>query len=166
MSLITRKILFVGDAESGKSSYLRSVLSKPLDPNYHPTLGVEVRRVRSHLTPTQTIELDVWDCAGVEEYRGLFEDHYSDARGVVYFIDNNLSDIQKSESLNKWKAEVNKVHSNLPYVVVYTKFDLHPTGFALGSGSQNALYYQISTKNGTNIQLPLKSIIHKIIPNN
>lgn len=169
MSISIYKVLFVGDGKVGKTTYLHYLASKsPHDfiTDYHPTLGIEVRPIRFRLqtkTGNKTIELDIWDCAGVEEYRGLFDAYCSGAQGVVYFIDSTKTKEEKEISLRKWQNEVNKVHPNLPYVVVYTKIDLVPHGIPLGTADHNSTFYEISTKTKANIQLPMMSLIAKLL---
>jgi small GTP-binding protein len=160
------KIAFVGDAGSGKSTYLRAIVAKgqkkPIwsHPNHIPTLGVDVMPIRMLCSDQSVVEFDVWD-TGDCHYKSMFDLYLLQANAIVYFIDGTKTVEEKKASFRHWKDQVDKVCPNVPYIVIYTKFDLK-SGVALGTSGHASTIYEVSSKRGDNLQLPLKSLVKKL----
>lgn len=74
------KVVFVGNANVGKSHMVRKLLNAAYpNPKYIATLGVEVNSVIHN-----NVRFNIWDVAGHEKYLGLEEGYYT--HGDVFFI--------------------------------------------------------------------------------
>lgn len=80
------KILFIGNAGSGKSHAVRQLLTgyDTIANPYVPTCGAEVH--------TYTNDITIWDLAGSERYSGLRDGYYMNATHCVSFGDSNYTD--------------------------------------------------------------------------
>jgi len=64
------KVLLIGDAATGKTSFVRRHLSGAFERKYLVTIGAEVSPLLFHTT-RGPIMLNVWDTAGQEKFGGL-----------------------------------------------------------------------------------------------
>src|SRR5579883_2671008 len=93
-NLPTFKIIFVGEANTGKSTYLLRQVSDQFRPQYTPTLGVEVYplRFQTNLGP---ICFNVWDCAGDQRYGGLRDGYFIGAEGCLLFGGSEVKEMER-----------------------------------------------------------------------
>ncbi len=80
-SLTSRKVVLIGNAESGKTRAMRELLGVNTPNNvYRPTLGVEVKSIKAGNTI-----YTVWDTAGNGKFGGLREGYYVKTNIFVVF---------------------------------------------------------------------------------
>ena len=72
------KILLVGDAQTGKSAYLKKLVTGVYERDYSPTIGLAVRELQFETSAGQIV-LDVWDTAGQPKLAGLGDAYYINA---------------------------------------------------------------------------------------
>jgi GTP-binding nuclear protein Ran len=84
----TYKINLIGDAQSGKSSYITRLVSGDYTKRYTPTLGVEVHPLQFY-TNYGIITFNVWDCAGEEKFGGLRDGYYVESSAALIFDDKD-----------------------------------------------------------------------------
>lgn len=77
------KVLFVGEARTGKTSTCKKLTGQSLGyvPPYVPTKGAEVYK----FTNVHGTRFDIWDCAGGVENYGLRDGYFVDAEICVVF---------------------------------------------------------------------------------
>lgn len=81
------KIVLIGPAGSGKSTYLKKIKTGEFDPRYICTMGVDVK-ILTFPTNYGDIIFKVWDCAGKEEFGGSRDQYYQGADGAILFVDH------------------------------------------------------------------------------
>jgi len=86
----SNKIVFVGNARTGKSYSLHRLLSSPLPNAYNPTEGATVSVFAN--------KYDIWDTAGAKEHAGLRDGYYVGAKAFVIF-----------GPINDWYKDVTRV---------------------------------------------------------
>tara|TARA_B100001758_G_C18269598_1_gene535621 strand:- start:159 stop:563 length:405 start_codon:yes stop_codon:yes gene_type:complete len=83
------KVSLIGPSEVGKSSFLKRLLY-----GYNhiyvteKTLGVDVIPIDIH-NNNDKIRLNIWDCAGDENYRGLKDKYHIDTQAAIIFRNSN-----------------------------------------------------------------------------
>jgi Ras-related protein Rab-11A len=182
------KIVMVGDSGCGKSCLLSQYTRGEFLQESKSTIGVEFATknvniykngdnfVTNPLNETDNlvsvIKFQIWDTAGQERYRAITSAYYRNALVVIL-----VYDITKHESyeraLNYWMKEV-KQHTldNTIIALVGNKIDLRHLRNVDKTESQknatklNLLFFEISSKDGTNVNALFETIaldIYKII---
>lgn len=157
------KVVIVGDAESGKTSYVRRLIRSDFPEGYIPTLGFEVYPYRVDETTT----FDLWDSAGQERFGGLRDGYYLSADACIAFYDSKLS----AGTTIDWIRDVQRVAGNIPTLVVANKaenpdygkliFDLnHIIRPSLSSGVR---LHVLSVKENVNLQAPLLDLLQQLV---
>jgi len=150
------KVVFLGEAGSGKSSIVVRFARDEFYEFQEPTIGAAFL--------TQTVSLDsgivkmeIWDTAGQERYRSLAPMYYRGAK--VAFV---VYDVTNKDSLNKakeWVKEVrNKGESDVIIVLFGNKMDINvgrqvdkTEGQALAD-EYDLIFSEVSAKTGENIR--------------
>jgi small GTP-binding protein len=121
------KVIFAGDAETGKSAFSTQANYDQFLLFYSPTTGIDY--VTKHIlrTDTKTIKLNIYDFAGGKRYRDLVKTYYNDADVVCLMF--NPFDRKTFESLATHldNARRNNKNSNAQIFLVATHIDLDST---------------------------------------
>lgn len=81
------KVNLIGDAEVGKTALLSKLAYNENIDRYVSTLGVEVKPVYYY-----GYQINIWDCAGKEEFGGFRDGYYIDSNlAVVLYYKNNIN---------------------------------------------------------------------------
>lgn len=142
------KIVLIGEAEVGKSSLVKKLITNNFYELYTPTLGVEVYPITIETNIGQ-IKFIVWDCAGKPEFMGLSDGYYLGMNGAIVMASSNIESL---ETININKQKISNINNQTPIVTVISKCDL------LNENNQNFLIIEeyvnihdnvitISTKN-------------------
>ena len=115
------KLLFLGDSSVGKTSLLIRYTEDKFD-NSLPTLGIDVKY--KYLTfENKKIRLDIWDTAGQERFRGIAQNYFRGAHGIIFVFD-----ITNKETFNKLKIWMSDAKQNImpgtEMVIAENKIDL------------------------------------------
>ena len=86
MSIQSYKIVIVGDAGVGKTTFVNHHLNGGFSGKYISTLGVDIHPIHFKTNYGEII-FDVWDIAGQEKFCGLDDRYYIEARGVIAMFD-------------------------------------------------------------------------------
>ena len=115
----TKKIVLIGDAQVGKTTLIRLLMSREYKDKYSPTLGVEVHPIRRGNKC-----YNMWDCAGDPRYVGLKDGYWIQADGAIVMCDtSNPTSIQ---SVARWARDFRRIQPDATIVIVVNKTDLHP----------------------------------------
>ncbi len=96
------KVVFIGCARSGKTSFISYVRTGKYNTKYSSTIGVEVNQIYM-----DDITISCWDVAGNEKQRGLGNGYYMNADLCVVFYTGN----PKEDAISR-KYEIEFIQSN------------------------------------------------------
>lgn len=121
MSPIKKKVVIVGDGESGKTCLLRVFFEDIFPEVYVPTVFDYYTTVIE--VDGKKVELDLWDTAGQEDYDRLRPLSYggTDVVIICYSIDTPRSLINV---IDKWVPEVRYFCKEVPVILVGNKKDI------------------------------------------
>ena len=118
------KIILLGDANVGKTTFTSLLVTDNLPTDYHSTIGVEFLSSIIELMDSTNVKLMLWDTAGQERYRALTKIYYKDVIGVFLFFD--LTNRKSFLNLRYWydqiKGEIE--NSNGVIYIIGNKLDL------------------------------------------
>uniref|UniRef100_A0A915IWS1 Uncharacterized protein n=1 Tax=Romanomermis culicivorax TaxID=13658 RepID=A0A915IWS1_ROMCU len=117
------KIVIIGDHNCGKSCILLRFAENKFRDDHVTTLGVDFK-LKTIKLDKDRIRLELWDTAGLERYRTIYNSYYHSAHGVMIVYD--ITDSRSFENLkNYWLNEV-RMHApqNAVLMLVGNKCDL------------------------------------------
>jgi len=117
------KIVFVGDAKTGKTRMCSKLLrsGKGANSPYTPTMGAEVYKYVNQ----NGAEIEIWDCGGDKRYVGLRDAYYIDADICVVFGYNQYD----------WVRDVERVSENVIVHVFHNLYVLRNLFESISNGS-------------------------------
>ncbi|KAK6110727.1 Ras family protein [Brugia pahangi] len=149
------KIVIVGDHNCGKSCILLRFAENSFRQDHITTLGVDFK-LKTVKLGRDKIRLELWDTAGMERYRTIYNSYYHSAHGVMCVYD--LTDERSFNNLrNYWLKEI-QLHapSNAVLMLIGNKADLEDkrmVNFERAEHLANELgvsLYEVSAKTGIN----------------
>ncbi len=158
-------IVLVGNYKSGKSSAFRRFRGIA-DINTGPTIPLDIG---SHLVSLDetVIKLIIWDTTGMERVRHLVRSYYRPAHGIIVMY--SVISQYTFDSVPYWMEDIKKyAPPDTPVMVLGSMCDLvtervisYEDGRSLADGNDN-LFFEVSSKDGTNIELALMTFVAKI----
>lgn len=110
----TKKVMFIGNAKTRKTSIARMLLSTNYD-KYIPTLGVEVSVYRG----VSGITYNLWDCAGQHRYCGLREGYYVKANIIILFTSDEEYYNKTKYGFTSPQDYIAMVNNVAPQAIIY-----------------------------------------------
>jgi small GTP-binding protein len=155
------KVVFLGNASSGKTSIIRRYCDDAFTVDQPPTIG-SAFVTRSLKSPAGDVQLQIWDTAGEERYRSLVP-MYSRGAAVAVVV----FDLSNSESFADVAAWIRQVHTDVSascrIVVAGNKLDLRPqTPLAeidQWAAEQDCQMVYVSALDGTNIGMLFDRVV-------
>ena len=144
-----KKLVIIGDTNTGKTTWVKRLITGHFDTKHLPTVGVEVQPVRIN----DKIVINTWDCAGKENLSGIKECYYLDSDGAIIFVDGS------NPNISKWIDLYKSVCPNKPYVVVASKSDIINNNKKYIRNNKEEDIISISIKTADNIIEPLKRLL-------
>ncbi|OKH20339.1 GTP-binding protein [Hydrococcus rivularis NIES-593] len=97
MSVISKKICFIGDYGVGKTSLIRRFVDRQFSDQYLSTLGVKISRKLVEIpTPKgierQKVQLLIWDLEGRTKFHAITSSYLQGATGAIIVADLNRRD--------------------------------------------------------------------------
>jgi GTP-binding nuclear protein Ran len=154
----TYKIIFAGDSNTGKSTYLERYRSGDFLVRYDRTYGAITSVIPFH-TSSGKFVFNVWDISS-----GLRDGYYCNADAAVIFFDKTNK--RSFENVPNWIREITAVSPDVKIVIVGTKCDLPDSKVTYREiedliGNSNMEYYDISAKSNYNFEKPFLSLMRK-----
>ena len=151
---LTCKVVFLGNANVGKSSIISRFISHSFD-SERATLSAD------YLCETVTVggknvKMTIWDTAGQERYRTVTNSYYRGADAYVIVYDS--TDIESYNSVVHWLEEISrKGEEGAKILLLGNKSDLAsrasiPIHSAMSFAEKNGMtFLPVSAKDGSNI---------------
>ena len=147
------KIVIIGDANTGKSSFLRRLEHKPFTQVINPTIGCDFTIYKYKSTQTSSIHKFIfWDTSGQTIFNAFAKNFTNGAKAVLIFFD-----VSSCESFNNIYNHIDRIPDvDTVLIIVPSKCDKHCEYSHYGNiNVPNRTIYManpISSKDNINIQ--------------
>ena len=160
------KITLIGDSGVGKTCIINRYADNKYDANTDSTLGVGYKKKDIDVNGKK-YHLDLWDTAGQEQQRSLGKHFYKDSFIVILVY--SITSRESFENLKEiWIEDVvNFGEKNKVLAVVGSKKDLYEEEAVTYTDGEkfakeyNAIFMEVSAKEGTNINLLFDTCVNK-----
>lgn len=163
------KLIIVGDASAGKSSFMHQFLEGKFRKQSTHTIGVEFGTKIISLGGRQ-IKLQIWDTAGQERYRAVTRSYYRGAVGAIILYDVTSRD--SYNNLPTWLQDAREqAWKDISIIAVGNKRDLkdeRQVSFLEASRfsqEQEVLFLETSALTGENVQDVFQTLAQRILNN-
>ena len=112
------KLVLVGDASVGKTTFLERHLSGAFEKKYKPTIGVEVHPLE-FTTNRGKLRFYTWDTAGDKKFSGLRDGYYIHAQCAIIMFD--VTSRSTYDSVPAWHADLRRICPDIPIVLCGNK---------------------------------------------
>ncbi len=120
ISVTTHKIIFVGDAWTGKTIIIQRIMGYQFNDCYEPSIGVDFisKNIRFR---GKIIKIQLWDTSGQEKYKGLIPSYVRNS-SIVFIV----YDVSNRQSFNKVAGWISFIRSieNTTMILCGNKIDL------------------------------------------
>ena len=163
------KIMTLGNSQVGKSNFILKFTENKFEEVYTQTTGIDFKIKLITIKEKQYI-LFFYDTLGQERYKSITLNLIKDANGILLMYD--ITNPESFDSIPNWIKSI-KEHKgcSFPIILLGNKIDLESDrkiskeqGEKLAQ--ENGIeFFEISNKNGTNIQEAGLAIANKILEN-
>lgn len=152
----TFKILLLGDASVGKTSFTKRYCYNIFNPSERLTIGVDFH-VKTIELNGKKIKLQIWDVGGEERFRFLLPTYCLGANAA--FILYDLTRTSTLDNIPEWASIVSHKGGEIPIMLVGAKLDLQETqreiqrelGIQLAEKNNMASFVEISSRDNINV---------------
>ncbi|XP_038275735.1 EF-hand calcium-binding domain-containing protein 4B [Dermochelys coriacea] len=150
------KIVFVGNSNVGKTSFLKRFCEDHFSPDTSATVGIDYS-VKTVTVDNSQVALQLWDTAGQERYRSISKQFFRKADGVIVMYDITAKDT--FTAVKQWLVSIEEVTGeNIPVLLLGNKIDNEKereVPYGLGehlAKDYNLIFYECSACSGHNTQ--------------
>ncbi len=118
--MIQKKIIMLGSPGVGKTSLVSRFVRSTFSERYLATVGVRIDKKQIELDD-QDMTLVIWDLAGNEAFRPVLGAYLRGSSGYLLIVDGMRDETLKAAI--SLQTEVKKHLGNIPFVLVYNKWD-------------------------------------------
>ena len=152
LSITRHKIIFVGDACTGKTSIINRIIDNPFNDTYEVSIGIDFMSKNIRFRG-QNIKIQIWDTAGQEKYKGLIPSYVRNSS--IVFIVYDVSNPSSFENVSNWISFVKKIEKTT-MILCGNKIDLEREvetndGEELAK-KEGLLFFECSAKSNENIK--------------
>ena len=162
-----KKVIFLGDARSGKSSIIKRYVENKFENTYLPTIGMQISEKSLQINQECKLDLKFWEMESQSHILSpLRKRFYSNTKLVFIIFD--LTRRTTFLNLKKWVSIFSKnFHENVPIIILGNKADLPnhevlPKDIEQLQKEMNTIIYSVSAKTEENIEDAFKFATHKI----
>ena len=167
----TLKVIIAGEGAVGKSSFLNKVINDVFDEESEMTRGIDFFSASGKIqVDGESYDLILWDFAGQDHFREILRDFVDGASGALLLFD--MARFNTLDKLEEWIEILTKFNSEIPILILGTKFDLvdHEIDLYFDEMLSKIIdaydvifdYLKISSKTGYNVKKPFELLIHKL----
>ena len=120
ISVTTHKIIFVGDAWTGKTIIINRIIDNPFNETYEISIGIDFMSKNIRFRG-QNIKIQIWDSAGQKKYKGLIPSYVRNSS--IVFIVYDVSNRQSFNNVAGWISFVRSIE-NTTMILCGNKIDL------------------------------------------
>jgi Ras-related protein Rab-8A len=161
----TFKVVFVGDAATGKTSLILKNADSAFREDYIPTICANIS-AKNYEFDGSSVKLLMWDIAGQEGFKKVRDQYYAGAAGA--FIVYDVSRIKTFQTVRSWFEDLRKFISNsFQLTLLGNKLDL-PREVKRDDGEKlakevGADFVETSAKTGENVKTAFASMAKKLL---
>jgi len=152
----TFKILLLGDASVGKTSFTKRYCYNIFNPSERLTIGVDFHVKTVELNDSK-IKLQIWDVGGEERFRFLLPTYCLGANAAFLLYD--ITRPSTLDNISEWMTIVRQKGGPVPIMLVGSKIDLSKSarqvprdyGIQIAEKNNMASFVEISAKDNTNV---------------
>ena len=153
INVARHKIIFIGDAEVGKTAIIYRIIDNSFNGPYEPTIGVDFLTKNITFRGTN-IKLQLWDTCGQEKYRGLIPSYIRNTS--IVFIIYDVSSKSSFDNIPNWINFIRNIENNT-LVLCGNKIDLSEREVKKEEGEALAQkegipFFEVSAKTGDGIK--------------
>ncbi|MFW9898110.1 MAG: Rab family GTPase [Candidatus Thorarchaeota archaeon] len=166
----TFKILLLGDASVGKTSFTKRYCYNIFNPSERLTIGVDfhVKTIELH---NKKIKLQIWDVGGEERFRFLLPTYCLGANAAFLLYD--ITRAPTLDNIPEWTSIVRQKGGSIPIMLAGSKLDLAesqreiPTEHGVQIAEKNNFsdFVEISAKDNLNVNKAFKDLTEFTIQN-
>ena len=101
VSVTRQKIIFVGDAATGKTSIINRIIDNPFNDIYEVSIGIDFMSKNIRFR-NQNTKIQIWDSAGQEKYKGLIPSYVRNSS--IVFLIYDVSTKTSFDNIIKFKS--------------------------------------------------------------
>ena len=152
ISVTRHKIIFVGDAATGKTSIINRIIDNPFNDTYEVSIGIDFMSKNIRFRG-QNIKIQIWDSAGQEKYKGLIPSYVRNSS--IVFIVYDISKRSSFDNIPNWISFVKNIEKTT-MILCGNKTDLEREvekneGEDLAK-KEGLLFFECSAKTNENIK--------------
>ena len=152
ISVTRHKIIFVGDACTGKTSIINRIIDNPFNDTYEVSIGIDFMSKNIRFRG-QNIKIQIWDSAGQEKYKGLIPSYVRNSS--IVFIVYDVANHDTFNNVENWISFVKNIEKTT-LILCGNKVDLSrevetKEGQELAS-KEGILFFECSAKTNENIK--------------
>jgi GTP-binding nuclear protein Ran len=160
----TFKLVLIGDAKVGKSSFVKRNSSSTFDRDYTATQGVAVTPLTVE-TSAGSLTFNIWDTAGERSLGPLYEGVYLEADcGILMF---DVTDHATYRNIATWYNDLVRVRPMVQVVLVGNKVDVRERKVSASQvtfhKARGIQYIEISAKSGLHSDSPLEALAQRLL---
>ena len=146
------KVIFVGDACTGKTSIINRIIDNPFNDTYEVSIGIDFMSKNIRFRG-QNIKIQIWDSAGQEKYKGLIPSYVRNSS--IVFIVYDVANRDTFNNVENWISFVKNIEKTT-LILCGNKVDLSrevetKEGQELAS-KEGILFFECSAKTNENIK--------------
>ena len=165
-TIVTLKIILVGDSSVGKSSLLLKYTGGDFQDNYISTIGVDLK-VKSIIVNNYKVNLKIMDTCGQERFKSLNKNFYSSSDGILFVFD--VTQETSFKNIDNWLKESNNYAVKFKKILIANKIDLENIREVKEEMIKNyakkedMIYFETSAKSGVNVEECFNKLAELII---
>ncbi|XP_029974703.1 ras-related protein Rab-7L1-like [Salarias fasciatus] len=166
------KIVIVGDAAVGKTSFIHRYVSEQFSPTYKPTVGVDFLMKVLQWSDKETVRLQIWDLSGEDRFIPVNRVFYRGALGCVLMFDvtnpsSFLRCLQRKQDLDNEATLPSG--APIPCILLANKCDLPErvvTADSIAEFSKNNGFFawmETSVRDNRNVDEAMRRLVQEIL---